>query len=311
MKIFKSKAFKIIAVILCIILLIAGGAYAYVRYTLGKIHTVTLKETPEQLNVVPYQPSTPNSDKNPDIKNIALIGIDAKNPDGSQRSDSVMVASIDMEHKKIKLTSFMRDTYIEEPGKGYTRMGHTFSDAGAPSVIRTLNKNFNLDIVDYVRVDFEGLTKIVDAIGGVTMDIKSYEIPSMSAVGIKKAGTYNLNGKQVLAYSRIRHQGNGDYERTERQRDVIEKIFTKLSSQGKTAMASTLTKILPFLETSLTTNQILDVGYRIVTEGVRKVEQSRIPYDGLGKAATIDGQYYLTFDAEPTLQKLHKFIYED
>ncbi|MDP4089493.1 MAG: LCP family protein [Bacillota bacterium] len=320
MKFFKRKAVKIPLIILCVILILLGGAYGYVRYTLGKITTVNLNKTPEELEVHPYQPSTSTTIstaeptqpvKAPNIKNIALIGVDKANPDGSQRSDSVMVASIDMDHKKIKLTSFMRDSYIEEPGRGYSRMGHTYQDGGPVLTIQAINKNFELDVTDYVKVDFDGLISIVDSIGGVQITIKDYEVTPMSAVGINKAGKYNLNGKQALAYSRIRHYGDADYERTERQRDVIEQIFKKLTSQGTASMASTMTKLLPYVETSLTSSQIMDLGYQVVSEGIKTVEQSRVPYDDSVKTEYIKGVYYLTFDKDSTIQKLHKFIYED
>ena len=317
MKIFKSKISKVILVILAIIIIIGAGAYGYIRYTLGKVTTVQITKNPQDLEVVPYVPSDSQGtqQKKPDVTNIALIGVDKKNPDGSQRSDTVIVASIDKEHKKIKLTSIMRDTYVEAPGDtntkdGYTRMGHTYQDGGPELTIKAINKNFNLDVMNFVKVDFEGLTKIVDAIGGVKISVKDYELPSMRTVGITKAGEYNLNGKQALVYARIRHQGNADYERTERQRDVITAIFNKLTAQGTSTMASTITKLLPFVETSFSSNDLINMGYDILSSGTRKIEQSRVPFDGMSKSTTINGLYYLTFDKEPTIEKIHKFIYE-
>lgn len=321
LKIFKKRWTKVVCIILCIVLLIVGGSYGYMRYTLSKIKTVSIDKDPNKLGVVPYvnpndSASTGEPQKNPpDIKNIALIGVDKKNPDGSQRSDSVMIASIDKEHKKIKLTSIMRDTYVAVENdqfavNGHTRMGHTYQDGGPEMTIKTINTNFKMDITDYIKVDFDGLMDIVDAIGGVKITIKDYEVSEMTAVGITKPGVYNLSGKQALAYSRIRHSGNKDYERTERQREVLQVMFTKMTSLSPTAFASTAQKLFPYVETSLSSSDVLNMGMDVLTSGIRKFEQSRVPFDGMVKETTVDKLYYLTFDTDATVQKLHQFIYE-
>ncbi len=322
MKIFKKRWTKVVCIILCIILLIVGGSYGYMRYTLSKIKTVSMDKDPEKLGVVPYvKPSDsastgePQKTTPPDIKNIALIGVDKKNPDGSQRSDTVMIASIDKEHKKIKLTSIMRDTYVavdddDNAVNGHTRMGHTYQDGGPAMTIRTINTNFKMDITDYIKVDFDGLMDIVDAIGGVKITIKDYEVPEMKGVGITKPGVYNLSGKQALAYSRIRHSGNKDYERTERQREVLQVMFNKITSLSPTSFASTAQKLFPYVETSLSSSAVLNMGLDVLTSGIRKFEQARIPFDGMVKETTVDKLYYLTFDTDATVQKLHQFIFE-
>ncbi len=143
------------------------------------------------------------------------------------RSDSIIILSIDYVHNKLKLSSVMRDTYVYVEGHGNTKINHAYAYGGPVLAIKTLNSNFDLNIKDFVAVDFEGFKKIIDILGGVEIEIKDYELPTMETVGIYEAGIYNLNGEQALAYSRIRKQGSGDYERTDRQRRVLEALFRK------------------------------------------------------------------------------------
>jgi polyisoprenyl-teichoic acid--peptidoglycan teichoic acid transferase len=316
MKFLKSKAGKVIAIILCIPILITASVYGYGRYQLSKVKTVAITETADQLEANTYVVETTDEkpdkklDIKPDIKNIAFIGIDAKDKDGGQRSDTVMIATIDNEHKKIKLTSILRDTYVDIPDIGYSRMGHTYAYGGAVLTIKTINRNFKMDITDYVKVDFEGLSSIVDAVGGIKIDIKAYELPSMQSAGIKKAGSYTLNGDQALAYSRIRHEGMKDYERTQRQRLVIEKVFEGIKNKGPAAFPAMVSKLLPYVETTLNSSDIIKLGTEALTSGIGKIEQARIPFDEYKKEEYIKGEYYITMDTERTIELLHKFIYE-
>jgi polyisoprenyl-teichoic acid--peptidoglycan teichoic acid transferase len=309
MKFLKKRSSKIIAVILGLLILSVSSVAIVGWYNLSKIKTVNMRETDAELGIDEGQPSSKEANK-AHIRNIALIGVDAKNPDGSQRSDAVMVATINNETKKLKLTSIMRDTYVEVPGKGFSRMGHTYSYGGHVLTIKTINTNFQLGVRDFVKVDFEGLKTIVDAVGGVEVNIKEYEIQSLKGVGIQKSGKHNLNGTQALAYSRIRKAGAGDYERTERQRVVMMKIFEKLKAKGPTAFPGIVSNLLPHVETSLTHGEILKLGMDVLSSGTSSLEQARIPYDNLKKEEYINGAFYITYDEEQTLERLHKFIWE-
>src|SRR5699024_2790536 len=115
------------------------------------------------------------------VVNIALFGVDSRDTGGmSGRSDTVMIASLDKKHDKIKLTSLMRDTYLDIPNKGMDKLTHAYAHGGPELAIKTINQNFDMNIRDYATVDFFGLEAIIDALGGVDIDIEDYEINNLN-----------------------------------------------------------------------------------------------------------------------------------
>lgn len=247
---------------------------------------------------------------NNETLNIALFGLD-ESDDGSDssRSDSIMIASIDKRHKKIKLTSVMRDTYVEIENIGMDKIGHAYVFGGPELAIKTLNQNFNMDIRDFVSIDFNGFEKIIDKIGGVEIDVKPNEVPYSK---VSEPGLQTLNGKQALAYSRIRKTGNGDYERTERQRRVMEKMLNKVMDLSVTKYPGLLTETLPYVETSFTKMEILNLGTKVVASGIKDIEQYRIPVDEHLDHQIINGIFYMIpRDINDNIILLKKFIYED
>src|SRR5699024_9711213 len=140
--------------------------------------------------------------------NIALFGLDKGQDGEGSRSDSIMIASVDKHHKKIKLTSIMRDTYVEIEDRGMDKIGHAYAFGGPELAMKTINQNFNMNIRDFVSIDFSGFQKIIDAIGGVEIDVKPNEV---SHVKIDGSGLQTLSGEQALAYSRLIKTDNVDY----------------------------------------------------------------------------------------------------
>ncbi|HEY5588967.1 MAG TPA: LCP family protein, partial [Candidatus Paceibacterota bacterium] len=175
-----------------VILLVLGGSFSYTYYQLSKINTTTILKTDEDLGIKPEVPlkdevtsknEVPLKEEIPikkeevtEIINIALFGVDRRDVDEASRSDAIMVLSIDLVHKKIKMSSVMRDTYVEIKNHGDTKINHAYAYGGPQLAIRTLNENFDLNIRDYVTVDFFKLEKIIDTIGGVTIDVENNEI---------------------------------------------------------------------------------------------------------------------------------------
>jgi polyisoprenyl-teichoic acid--peptidoglycan teichoic acid transferase len=161
------------------------------------------------------------------------------------------------------MTSIMRDIYVDFEGQTINKINYAYHFGGPQFAIKTINEKFDLNIKDYIKVDFEGLVSIMDAFGGVEINVKDYEVSEMQSYGIKKAGTYNLTGKQALGYSRIRHVGKWDYERTQRQRTVLDSLFNKAKAKGAGAAMSLVSKILPSIETSMTNADIIELGNKI------------------------------------------------
>ena len=295
----------ILTVTLMLLLGVVGGVYWYGNHLFNKIEKVEIdtgdvgikEEVQEKL-----------SEYKSDIKNIALFGIDAtEGNDG--RSDSIIIATIDATHNKLKLTSIMRDSFVTISSRGQDKINHAYAFGGPQLAIKTLNENFDLNIEDFVAVNFTTMPKIIDKLGGVTINITGEEVSHIP--GIYSAGTYNLTGQQALAYSRIRYASGGDYVRTDRQRTVLNKIFEKLLATNVTQYPSILSEILPMVKTSLEYSEILDLGNKVLKMGVTNLEQERFPKDGYSQGQTIDGVYYLTFDKEQTVKQLHDYLFED
>lgn len=247
-----------------------------------------------------------NADK---ITNIALFGIDTEDG-GVGRSDSIMVATIDPVHKKLKLTSIMRDSYVEIPGRsGKDKINHAYAFGGPSLAIKTLNQNFGLNIKDFVAVNFTSLPDIVNILGGIDINITKEELPHIP--GISKAGINHLNGEQALAYSRIRYATGGDYKRTERHRTVMNAVFEKLINTSPSSYPSIVSKLLPHVKTSLSASQILSLGTDVLNVGSRDLQQQRYPLDDYSKGISVGGIYYLDYNKEETIKQIRDYIFND
>lgn len=312
----------IVSILLCAI--IAGGIYAYAE--LNKVKTANLPKDDVSLGI---DSTVSEILKEKDVINIALFGVDRRNPNEGSRSDSIMILSIDKEHNKIKVTSLMRDLYVAIDGHGMDKITHAYAYGKAPLSIKTINSNFKLNIKDYVTVDFFSLEKIIDALGGIEVDIKKEEISYEPGYGfnfyikevsdiekktpqyITKTGLQKLNGLQAVAYARIRNTSGSDYARTERQRLVLDLVIKKATKAGVSKYPALLNSVLPYVETSLSKTDILGLGTTVVTNGITKTEQFRIPEDGVGEGKMINGVYYLVADLPTTTKHIYKFIYEE
>ena len=295
----------ILGVVISILLVTIGGIYSYGNHLFNKIENIEIDKSDVGIKDEVEEKLSAYSDS---VINIALFGIDAEEG-GVGRSDSIIIATIDTTHKKLKLTSIMRDSYVTIEGHGDDKINHAYAFGGPQLAIKTLNENFDLNIDDFVAVNFTTLPKIIDMLGGVTIDITSEEVSHIP--GIDTAGTYTLTGEQALAYSRIRYASGGDYVRTDRQRTVLSKVFEKVLSINFTQYPSLLSEILPMVQTNLDYSEILNLGNEVLKMGVTTLEQERFPRDGYCEGKMIDKIYYLTFDKENTVQQLHDYIFED
>ncbi len=313
----KKKSKKII--FLFIIVAILGGTFGAYGYSiLDKIKNTQITKSDEELGIV-------EDNKNDNVVNIALFGVDRREDSDTPRSDTIMIASIDKEHDKIKLTSLMRDTYIEIPGKGMGKLTHAYAYGGPELTIQTINQNFDMNIRDFVTVDFYGLEAIVDTLGGVEITVEDYEINALNqniqeinnltdpdSPLVQSSGLQTLNGRQAVAYARIRKVGNGDYQRTERQRVVLEQILNKSMNAGITKYPKLLDTMLPYVETSLSKGNIVSLGLSAITSGIRDIDQYRIPADGHVYNDMINGASYVVPNTlEDNVELLHQFIYDD
>lgn len=251
----KRTGLKVFLSFICVILVLVGGVMIYASTVLlGDLKTTTITKDKTELGISEETKSEAG------ITNIALFGVDARDYDGGTfagRSDAIMVMSIDNVHHKVKLTSIMRDVRVymgdgSPYDSGYDKLNHAYMYGGPEQAIRTINQNFGLDIQDYVTVNFSAMAKIVDAFGGVNIDLTEDEISeinkNMYALAAESpesmagdVSTYAplsagegvlLNGDEAVAYGRIRAIDN-DNGRVERQQEVLSALLSKASSISK------------------------------------------------------------------------------
>lgn len=330
--------------------LFASATYGVMRMT--AFHHVTIDQSDEALGIQPLPvvtvpakstPDGPKTSPSPDsdrpvtdpspqavssneqIRNIALFGLDRRSSEERGRSDVMMILTIDYERQKIKLTSLMRDLYVPIEGHGHAKLNAAYAYGGAPLAIKTINQNFGTNIRDYVTVDFFTMEKIINAIGGVDIDVKSDEINVLNTyMGetssienkepdlVKQGGLQTLDGMQAVAYARIRYVGNADFERTERQRTVLEAMVDKVKQKGVASIPQLLVKIAPDVETTLSRSDMLSMAYRYFKSDQMTLEQNRYPQDGTWRyATTSDGQSILDADLNEVKKQVQNYIFND
>lgn len=305
----------IILSLLLVVLIIAGVGIGYTASLIGKVDSVKIDE--EQLDI---SKEVDEKYKNTDIKNILLLGIDSEDGE-TGRSDSIMVLTVDNVHNKLKLSSIMRDSYVDIKGHGKDKINHAYAFGGPELSISTINTNFDLNIKDFATVNFDSLPKVVDKLGGIDLDITSGDLKYINgyigalnaekktnAANITSTGPQHVNGIQALAYARIRYDG-GDQERTHRHRIIFEALFNTIKSTNKTQYPAILNELLPLVKTSLDGGDILKLATSSVSLSGGLV-QDRFPRDDNGAGQMINGVYYQTFDKAKTVEQMHQFIFE-
>lgn len=313
----KRKAKKIllgIFIVLLIIVLAAGGTiFWYVNNKIGKMNQVDIDESALGLS----DNETLNG-----YRNIAIFGVDSRSDDYGvgNRSDCIIIASINTKTHDVKLISVYRDTYVQIEGHGLDKITHAYSYGEATLAINTLNTNLDLNIKEFVTVNFDSVSDAVDALGGIKMTITSEEVKYINsyidetakvtgktANHITSAGTYTLDGVQAVAYSRIRYTSGGDYKRTERMRDVITAMLAKLKTKSISEINSIADLILPKVYTNLSTTDILSLVPSVASFNVG--ESIGWPYET--KGITLDRWYGVPVTLESNVEQLHKEVFED
>lgn len=255
------------------------------------------------------------------IINVLLIGIDGKG--GVKRggnSDSLILVSINKKTEKITLCSFMRDsrTYFEVNGRSrVAKINATYSAGGAQATVETLEKNYKIDIDYYVAVDFTSFPKVIDALGGITVDMKEYEQKYINRTTskIKKIPNYgevHLDGDQALVYARIRKcDADSDVSRTRRQRGVITAIIQSAKGASLAQLNATVDTMLPLLATDCTKNKILSYGAQAVTQGWMnyEIQQLTMPDEETRAEARIGGLSFIIVDYPVAAQKVQLALY--
>ena len=249
-----------------------------------------------------------------EVYNVLLIGSDRRNDSWNGNSDVMIVMSVNAGSKKLSLTSFMRDLYADIPGYGVHKLNYAYAAGGAKTLMATLEDNYELPIDNYAVVDFETMAKVVDLVGGVEIEVSDAEckvlndyLTSMNAADdyLPGGGSYVLNGNQAVAYMRIRYVGNNDYERTQRQRDVLGVIFASMQKLDAEQLTKLVDEILPNVENDITPVDMIRLMALLPDIGDYELSESRIPYDGLFTSQN----EMLVPDFAQTKERLHEELY--
>lgn len=261
----------------------------------------------EEIDLGDTPDETIGGEENDNIVNILLIGQDTT--DGTRaRSDSMILCTVNREKNTITLTSFMRDMYVKIPGYKNNRINASYTYGGMTLLNETLKENFGIHVDGNVEVDFGHFEDIIDLLGGVTIDLTGAEakyinkwVPSQVA----KKGENRLSGAQALMYARNRSDAAGDFNRTSRQRTLLNSLIQEYKNSSITKIIGMLDDILPMMTTDMTKSEI--TGY--ATEFLpmlasAEIIMQRIPIDGAYKQVRIDGMSVLLPDIEKNVQAL-------
>ena len=248
----------------------------------------------------------------PFVTNILLIGVDADISE-SPRSDTMILLSIDFAHRRFKLSSFLRDSWVEIPSKGHkAKLNSACSSGGPQLLIDTLEYNYGVDISHYVMVDFNIFTQIIDRLGGIEVEVTEYEaeyINRTTRQTVESGKNVHLNGEETLVYCRIRKLDT-DFMRTYRQRKVIGAIINKVRNTNPISIIKALNNVFPLVRTDMSPIEITGLSYKVLTGLVFfGTKQTRIPIDEHMEADTINGQWVEVVDIGAAKEYLQDFIY--
>ncbi len=312
------KIFLIILLVLVIFILGLGVAgYTFVNGKIGKMQKENIDTTAVGINEETKQELK-------GYRNIALLGIDSRADDYGlgNRSDCMIIASINQETNAVKLISVYRDTYVyvtENGTKRLDKITHAYSYGGAQNTLKSLNEAMDLNITEFVTVNFDAVIAAVDSLGGVYIDIDKSEIKYVNdyidatseSSGVKSShithsGRQKLDGVQAVSYTRVRYTAGGDYKRTERMRTVVEAMLSKAKTLNVGQLNSFADTILPKIRTNISTSEIWGLIPKLASFKV--TESIGWPYDT--KGITLDRWYGVPVTLKSNVERLHKEAFE-
>ena len=308
---------KLVIFLAILVIAFPAAAFGYVYFKLNVMHDSSADESILGEN---------NYQAEKGITNILLAGTDGRPGEKNSRSDAMMILTVDTKNKSLKLTSLNRDTYVDIPGHGYQKLTHAYAYGGANLLTETIENNFEIDIQDYAVVDFYSFMDIVDALGGVEVDVHQNEIKEINKFIkwdtykwsnktepmqlIENAGVQKLNGYQALSYARIR-KNDSTQERDRRQRQVIEGLMTAVKNLPISKYPNLLDTILPYVKTNMKPTEILGLGGKILGIGNLSISQIEFPFDNASTPVTLSGKGFVIKYDESSLDTLHDFIFKN
>ena len=310
---------KIVLILIGIILLIGLSGFGYVYSKLNKMYVkdevVKDIENTEEATIVDG------------ITNILLVGTDGEYVEKGNRSDSVMLVTIDSKNKDIKLSSIARDTYVDIPGYSKEKLTHAYAYEGIDLLKEVFKENFDLDIDKYIAVNFVSFMDIMDELGGVEVNVEEKDIKEINKYidacygyyknkdekekeYIKEAGVQRLNGYQALAFSRIRYTDSA-FARDNRHREVAQSVYKEFAQKGVDTYKRCADIVLNNTKTNISPMEMMNLAYTVLKINDKDIEQFQFPLAEHRKGHIISKQkgWVLEWDKEPNLEAWHKFIF--
>lgn len=325
----RKKRRKVLFILeIIVLLLFIGGLYVYGQIS-AKLDKIDIQETDLQEQDIVTNDQAPQMTG---YTTYALFGLDHRSRNeklNTENSDTIIVASINNDTKAVKLVSVYRDTLLNVKDDTYSKANAAYALGGPAQAVNMLNTNLDLNITDYVSIDFDALVTVVDCLGGLDIPLSYAEIVHMNNYCVETAeetgksytpvelpepkpedqeaifGTYHLNGVQATSYCRIRYTASLDMGRTERQRRVIQMIVDKAKKAGLSTIFDIMDQVFPMVKTSVSKTEILKlipamIGYCID-------ETTGFPQDY--KFATVKGSVIVPTTLDSNVLKLHQFLY--
>ncbi len=327
----KNKILIVIIIILSIIVILLASsiiiAYKFIMNRISKINYVEIDKSQIEISTEVIDNNIVTQDEFDDIKTIALFGSDSRNTADvhSGRADSIMIVSLNPKLKTLKLISIPRDTYVNVPGYGWTKINHAYAYGKEQLLLQTINNNFGINVTEYATVDFVGLANLINYIGGISMNISQeerdiinkylveiYALENLPYQEMTEFGDVILTGEQAVAHCRNRYVGN-DFERARRQRDVIMAVINKISGMDVESALTYVDYGLSQIQTNVNvkeylpniTNALLNLDtykQNIISAQVPALEYSYDKY--------IDGVYYYGTDMVRAKSEFISYVYE-
>lgn len=312
------KHFKRAALILIAIILVIGiSGFGYVYSKLNKIYVKddVVKNTEEQGTMVEG------------ITNILLVGTDGEYVEKGNRSDSVMLVTIDTNNKDIKISSIARDTYVDIPGYSTEKLTHAYAYEGIDLLKEVFKENFDLDIDKYIAVNFISFMDIMDELGGVEVNVEEKDIKEINKYidacygyyknkdekdkeYITESGVQRLNGYQALAFSRIRYTDSA-FARDNRHREVAESVYKEFAQKGIDTYKRCAEIVLNNTKTNISPIEMMNLAYTVLKINDKDIDQFQFPLEEYRNGHIISKQkgWVLEWEKEPNLEAWHKFIF--
>lgn len=325
----RKKRRKVLFILeIIVLLLFIGGLYVYGQIS-AKLDKIDIQETDLQEQDIVTNDQAPQMTG---YTTYALFGLDHRSRNeklNTENSDTIIIASINNDTKAVKLVSVYRDTLLNVKDDTYSKANAAYALGGPAQAVNMLNTNLDLNITDYVSIDFDALVTVVDCLGGLDIPLSYAEIVHMNNYCVETAeetgksytpvelpepkpedqeaivGTYHLNGVQATSYCRIRYTASLDMGRTERQRRVIQMIVDKAKKAGLSTIFDIMDQVFPMVKTSVSKTEILKlipamIGYSID-------ETTGFPQDY--KFATVKDSVIVPTTLDSNVLKLHQFLY--